>query len=101
MSPLQPPAPAPYRILAQEDVARIRELRRMYPWPQSAIMPALWILQKKEGILTAEGMGEVAQAMEVPPAHVEAVASFYSMYFFRPHGTYLVEVCTNISCMLR
>ncbi|MEA2646047.1 MAG: dehydrogenase (ubiquinone) flavoprotein 2 [Chloroflexota bacterium] len=102
MSPLQlPGAGAPYRVLRDDEVARIQELRGAYPRAKSAILPALWILQHREGILTAEGMREVGRALELPPGPVEAVASFYSMYFFKPHGRYLVEVCTNISCLLR
>jgi NADH-quinone oxidoreductase E subunit len=97
---LEPPPPAPFRILTEEDVARIRETRKRYPGPRSAVMPALWILQDREGVLTAEGMREVARALDLPPAHVEAVASFYTMYFFRPHGRYLVEVCTGMSCLV-
>jgi NADH:ubiquinone oxidoreductase subunit E len=64
-------------------------------------MPALWILQEKEGVLTADGMREVARAIDLPPAMIEAVASFYTMYFFRPHGRYLVEMCTSMSCLVR
>jgi hypothetical protein len=45
-------------------------------------------------------MAEVARALEMPPGPVEAVASFYSMFFFRTHGAYVVEVCTNLSCFV-
>jgi NADH-quinone oxidoreductase subunit E len=90
----------PYDILDAAEVERIQELRRRYPVSKSAILPALWILQRKEGILTAEGMREVARALQLEPGPVEAVASFYSMYFFKPHGRYVVEMCTNISCLL-
>lgn len=101
MSPLElRDAQQPYEILNAEEVERIKVLRQRYPQSKSAILPALWILQRKEGILTAEGMREVARAMELPPGPVEAVASFYSMYFFKPHGRYVVEMCTNISCLL-
>ena len=43
---------------------------------------------------------EVAHAMDVSPAHVEAVASFYDMYNLQPVGRHIVEVCTNLSCAL-
>jgi NADH-quinone oxidoreductase E subunit len=89
-----------YEVLDQAEVDRIQELRKRYPLARSAILPALWILQHKEGILTADGMREVARALEMPAGSVEAVASFYSMYFFKPHGRYVVEMCTNLSCLL-
>jgi NADH-quinone oxidoreductase E subunit len=101
VSPLQlPGGDSPYEILDDAEVKRIQELRRRYPQGKSAILPALWILQRKEGILTADGMREVARALELSPGPVEAVASFYSMYFFKPHGRYVVEMCTNLSCLL-
>src|ERR1700694_445363 len=101
MSPLQFPGQgAPYEILDAAEVERIQQLRRRYPQGKSAILPALWILQRKEGILTAEGMRELARALELSPGQVEAVASCYSMYCFKPHGRYVVEMCTNLSCLL-
>lgn len=101
MSPLElRGARDPYVVLDGDDVVRIQELRKRYPSGRSAVLPALWILQRKEGILTKAGMAEVARALEIPPGPVEAVASFYSMFFFRPHGRYVVEMCTSMSCLL-
>ncbi len=91
---------ATYTVLTAEEVARIQELRGRYPAGKSAILPALWILQHREGILTSEGMRDVARALDLPPGPVEAVASFYSMFFFKPHGKYVLEMCTNISCLV-
>lgn len=92
--------PGEYRVLAAREVAAIEQMRQRYPDPRSAVMPALWLLQHREGVLTAQGMREVAWALRLAPAHVEAVASFYSMYFFKPHGRFVVEMCTNVSCLL-
>jgi NADH:ubiquinone oxidoreductase subunit E len=39
--------------------------------------------------------------MELPPAHVRAVVSFYTMFHRKPVGRYLLDVCTNLSCRLR
>ncbi|MDQ6746696.1 MAG: NAD(P)H-dependent oxidoreductase subunit E [Candidatus Dormibacteraeota bacterium] len=91
---------ATYAVLTPEEVAQIGAIRGRYPSGKSAILPALWILQQREGILTAEGMRDVARALDMPPGPVEAVASFYSMFFFKPHGRYVVEMCTNISCLV-
>jgi NADH-quinone oxidoreductase E subunit len=91
---------AVFSVLTGEEVARIQALRARYPAPKSAILPALWILQHREGIITADGMRDVARALDMAAGPVEAVASFYSMFFFKPHGKYLVEMCTNISCLL-
>jgi NADH:ubiquinone oxidoreductase subunit E len=45
-------------------------------------------------------MGRVAQLLELDPAYVRGVATFYTMYNKRPVGRYLIQVCTNISCNL-
>ena len=52
------------------------------------------------GWLPPEALAEVADALDLTPAHVQAVASFYDMYHLAPVGEHLVEVCTNVSCAL-
>ena len=52
------------------------------------------------GWLPPEALVEVAEALDLTPAHVQAVASFYDMYHLTPIGEHLVEVCTNVSCAL-
>jgi NADH-quinone oxidoreductase subunit E len=68
---------------------------------RSAIMPLLYLAQSVEGRLTREGLREVADLLDLTTAEVEAVATFYTMYRLRPTGTHLVNVCTNLACMLR
>lgn len=92
---------AEYKVLTAEEVARVEAVKQRYPHSKSAILPALWILQHRLGILSAEGMAEIGRVLELPPGPVEAVASFYSMFFFKPHGRYVVEMCTNISCLVQ
>jgi NADH-quinone oxidoreductase subunit E len=53
-----------------------------------------------EGWLPPEALREVAEALELAPAQVEAVASFYDMLHLQPVGRHVVEVCTNLSCAL-
>jgi NADH:ubiquinone oxidoreductase subunit E len=52
------------------------------------------------GWLPPEALREVAEALELAPAQVEAVASFYDMLHLEPVGRHIVEVCTNLSCAL-
>jgi NADH-quinone oxidoreductase subunit E len=80
---------------------RVEELKALYPDPRSAIMDALHLAQKRHGgWLPVEALQEVAEAMELTPADVQAVASFYDMYHLAPVGRHSVEVCTNLSCAL-
>ena len=87
--------------LPKATVATIEKQRDRYPQPRSAILPALWAVQHEVGHLSPEAMGEVASLLRVAPSEVEAVSTFYSMYFQKPHGRHEVLVCINVSCGLR
>ena len=79
----------------------VQQLRQRYPDERSAIMGALHLAQENHGgWLPTEALEEVAAAMDVTPAHVQSVASFYDMYHLAPVGRHSVEVCTNLSCAL-
>jgi NADH-quinone oxidoreductase E subunit len=79
----------------------VEELAAEYPDRRSAILPALRVAQDEhDGWLPPEALREVAEALELAPAQVEAVASFYDMLHLEPVGRHLVEVCTNLSCAL-
>jgi NADH-quinone oxidoreductase E subunit len=68
---------------------------------RSAIMPLLYLAQSIEGLVTREALREIGQMLGITTAEVESVASFYTMYRLRPTGQHLVNVCTNLACMLR
>ena len=88
-----------------ENAAHFRQevdrLKVAYPDHRSAIMGALRLAQEQHGgWLPPEALEQVADAVGVSAAHVEAVASFYDMYNLQPVGRHIVEVCTNLSCAL-
>jgi NADH-quinone oxidoreductase E subunit len=72
-----------------------------YPLKRAAIMPVLWMAQREFGYLSPEVQQYVADLMGFPLAWVSGVASFYTMYYKKPIGKYHLQVCTNVSCMLR
>jgi NADH-quinone oxidoreductase E subunit len=79
----------------------IRKSAEPYPDQQSAVMDALRLAQQHYGgWLPPEALAEVADALDLTPAHVQSIASFYDMYHLAPVGEHLVEVCTNVSCAL-
>jgi NADH-quinone oxidoreductase E subunit len=84
-----------------EELQRVEQLKGRYPNSKSAIMPVLWMAQRKWGWLSAPVMQYVGTVMDLPYSHVLGVATFYTMYFKKPMGQYHVQVCTNVSCMLR
>jgi NADH-quinone oxidoreductase subunit E len=79
----------------------IQKVAKHYPVRRSAVMPALRLAQEAHGgWLPPEALREVADALDLTPADVEAVATFYDMFNLEPVGRHLVEVCTNLSCAL-
>ena len=88
-------------VLTPRTRAEIEWQRDHYPQARSAVLPSLWAVQHQLGYLSPEGMAEVAELLRLTPSEVEAVASFYSMYFDHPGGRHHVLVCINVSCALR
>ena len=72
----------------------------LYPDPRSAILPALEAAQRVHGWCSPEAIDEVACVMQLTPAELVAVATFYDILETTPVGRHSVYVCTNISCSL-
>ncbi|KIL98375.1 NADH-ubiquinone oxidoreductase chain E [Paramagnetospirillum magnetotacticum MS-1] len=68
---------------------------------QSAVMPLLDLAQRQEGWVSRAAMEVIAEMLDMAPIRVEEVATFYTMYNRKPVGTFHVQVCTNLPCMLR
>lgn len=79
---------------------RLEKVLSRYPDRQAALLPALHMAHEVRGYISPETMDEVAARLELPPAYVRGVTTFYTMYNLRPLGRHLVQVCTNISCNL-
>jgi len=86
--------------LTPENVTIAREIIDRYPRPKSALIPLCHLAQEQHGHLTDEAMAHIAELVGVTPAEVLGTASFYEMFKMEPVGRYLVNVCTNISCLL-
>ena len=78
----------------------IEEIKAKYPDRKSALLPSLYIAQREFGWLSQEAMESVSKALNVPEAMVRGTASFYSMYKHKPVGRHVIQLCTNISCMI-
>jgi NADH-quinone oxidoreductase subunit E len=83
-----------------ENVAVAEEIIARYPRPKSALIPLLHLAQEQDGHVTEDAMAHIAELIDVTPAEVLGTASFYEMFKREPVGDYVVNVCTNISCML-
>ena len=81
--------------------ARFDALVEKYPVCRSALVPMLLYAQDEVGYLSDSVIAEVAARIGVTELEVRNVATYYSMLRFKPAGKFNVQVCTNISCMLR
>lgn len=88
-------------IFSETELQEIAELQKRYPQPAATLLPVLWRIQEKRGWIDSDAMEEAAAICQVPKSHVQGVVSFYTMFFEKPMGKFHVQVCTNISCMLR
>jgi NADH-quinone oxidoreductase E subunit len=81
--------------------SEVQKLKKRYPDPLSAVMPALQVAQAENGgWLSPDAIREVADALDLTPAYCLSIASFYDQYYLEPVGRTHVEVCTNVSCGL-
>ncbi len=88
-------------MLSESSKAKIAGLVKRYQKPQSVVLAALWMWQDEHGWVSEEGMKEVADLLAMPYHDVFGVVTFYTMYNKRPVGKHKIEVCTNVSCMIK
>lgn len=79
---------------------RLEKILSRYPDKRAALLPVLNMAQEIRGYLSEASMDQVAHVLELPPAYVRGVATFYTMYNKRPVGRHLIQVCTNVACNL-
>lgn len=89
--------------LSESVRAEIQKWMDLYPAgrQRSAILPALYVIQRAFGYCPVDAQNELAEMLEIAPAEVGAVVGFYNMFHEEPKGEYHIEVCTNVPCMLR
>ena len=92
--PATTPVPAHVRERIEAHMAK-------YPETRSAAIPALFVVQGEHGWCSPTALEQAACVMQVTPAYLAAVATFYDMFETQPTGEHTIFVCTNISCSLR
>lgn len=92
---------APF-VYTPENRARLDEIVVRYPADRkrSAVLPALYLVQYQQGYITGSAMRHIAGILEITPADVEDVVSYYSMFFTKPVGKFVLSVCRTLSCAL-
>ncbi len=89
------------KVLSSKFYDAMDKLVPRYPTRQALLLPALHQAQEETRWLSDEVMAEIAVYVEMHPAKVQEVASFYTMYNLKPVGKYHLKICTNAACMLR
>jgi NADH-quinone oxidoreductase subunit E len=93
--------PVSNTVFSPELAARFDKLVTLYPVRRSALIPMLLYAQDEVGAVTDAVIAEIAQRIGITELEVRNVISYYSLLHTKPHGKFHVQVCTNISCMLR
>jgi NADH-quinone oxidoreductase E subunit len=94
-------ATAPYKqTFVGERKKWLDDMLTRYPTKMAVLLPALWQVQEANGWVSEEGMTEVAKALELTPAYVKGVVTFYTMYHQHPVGKHFIQVCTTSPCQV-
>jgi NADH-quinone oxidoreductase subunit E len=83
-----------------QNLARAREIIARYPVSKSATLPLLHLAQDQDGWVSPQAMEEIGRLLDITPAQVLGVCSFYTMFKREPVGRLVVSVCTNVSCLV-
>jgi NADH-quinone oxidoreductase E subunit len=89
-------------VYSPENRARLDAIVLRYPpdRKRSAILPALYLVQHQQGFITASAMRHVAPILGMTAADVEDVVSYYTMFYTKPVGRFVLSVCRTLSCAL-
>jgi NADH-quinone oxidoreductase E subunit len=85
-----------------ENRARFDEIVKRYPVERrrSAVLPALYLAQHQQGYITANAIRHVAELLGITRADVEDVVSYYTMFYTKPPGRFVINVCRTLSCAI-
>ena len=72
-----------------------------YPNKKSAVLPLMHLAQQEYGYMSDEAKREVADILDLDPTHVLSLAGFYSLFYEKPTGKYVLEICNDLACALR
>ena len=87
--------------MTPERERKLTEILKRYPTLMAAVLPLLHLCQEQEGYVSAEVIEFVSKRLDVSPAHVEGVVTFYTLYNQRPVGKHQVWICRTLPCALR
>jgi len=87
-------------MLTERERQEILEEAARYPRPQGAAIDAMKLLQRRRGWISNETLEELGKLLQMTPAELDSVATFYNLIFRKPVGRHVILVCTSVSCWL-
>ena len=87
-------------IFTEQQEKEITQILAKYPDKTSALLPFLTLVQRADRVVSPEAMVAIGKKLDVSPAYVQSVMSFYTMYHTKKVGKYMILFCINISCQL-
>lgn len=87
-------------MLSEQERREIEAHARHYPNNRAVCIEALKIVQQHRGWVSNEGIADVAEALQMKPAELESVATFYNMIFRKPVGKHVILLCDSVSCWI-
>ncbi len=99
-------SPSPYLVeesefnLSDEVVSKIQGMAASFPQKNSALIPALHLIQDQFGWVPPSVIRQLAKLLRTTPNKIYGVLTFYTMFNLKPVGKYHIQVCRNVSCSL-
>ena len=88
-------------LFTDEELRKVDEIKSHYPEAKAALLPVLWMVQEKYGWISEDSMKMVGDLLNLPYEHILGVVTFYTMFNKKPVGKIHLQICTNVSCMLK
>jgi NADH-quinone oxidoreductase subunit E len=87
-------------MLSESALAEINGIKSRYRDDRACLLPSLGVVMREKGWISLSDMETVGELLNVPKTVVKGVATFYSMFRYREMGRHLIQLCTNVACML-
>jgi NADH-quinone oxidoreductase subunit E len=87
-------------MLTQEEVQLIREATAAFERKRGASIEALRIVQRRVGWVSDQDLHDIAQLLEMTPAELDGVATFYNLIYRQPVGRHVILICDSVTCWI-
>src|ERR1041385_3227048 len=85
-------------MLTETEIQAIDHEIKLVPYKKAAVIEALKIVQQHRGWVSDDSVEAIASYLEISPAEVDSVATFYNLIFRKPVGQHIILLCDSISC---